>query len=89
MDLRSFGVANEGSTHELELLSSRSALSRTVLLVDQGTDRVLLDSILGLEDHGGAILLEAEDDDPDEGLKALAASAVARPAPESRFGRSD
>jgi hypothetical protein len=89
MDLRSFGVANEGSTHELELLASRGALGRTVLLADETTDRALLESTLGLEDHGGAILLQAEDDDPDEALKALAASAVARPAPESRFGRSD
>ena len=40
MDLRSFGTKNQGSTHELQLLASRGALGRTVLLVDQGTDRV-------------------------------------------------
>jgi hypothetical protein len=80
MDLRSFGVDNQGSAHELRLLSSRGALSRTVLLVDQGTDRALLDSILESEDLGGATLLEARGDDPDEALQALAAvSAVTRP----------
>jgi len=90
MDLRSFGAENEGSTHELGLLSSRGALSRTVLLVDQGTDRVLIDSILGAEDHGGAILLEAEGNDPDEALRALASTcAVAEQVPESRLHRSD
>ena len=90
MDLRSFGVDNQGSAHELRLLSSRGALSRTVLLVDQGTDRDLLDSILESEDLGGANLLEARDDDPDEAIQALAAvSAVARTVPESRLHRSD
>ncbi len=46
MDLRSFGPENRGSSHELELLASRGALGRTVLLVDQSTDRALLDTIL-------------------------------------------
>jgi hypothetical protein len=65
-------------------------LSQTVLLIDQSTDRALLDSILGPSDHGGATLLEAEGDDPDQALKALAAiCSVARPVPESRLHRSD
>ena len=90
MDLRSFGAQNRGSTHELELLATRGALSQTVLLIDQSTDRALLDSILGPSDHGGATLLEAEGDDPDQALKALAAiCSVARPVPESRLHRSD
>ena len=90
MDLRSFGADNEGSTHELQLLASRGALSRTVLLFDPSTDRALLDSILGPETHGGAILLEADDDDPDEALRALAtARAVVLPIPESRLRSSD
>jgi hypothetical protein len=90
MDLRSYGANNQGSTHELELLASRGALGRTVLLVDQHTDRALLDSILGSDDHGGATLLEAEDDDPDKAIKALvAAYALTGPVPESRLHRSD
>ncbi len=89
MDLRSFGTENQGSTHELELLASRGALGRTVLLVDQSTDRSLLDSILGSGDRGGATLLEARED-TDEALAALAeAAAAARPATESRLDRSD
>jgi hypothetical protein len=89
MDLRSFGPENQGSTHELELLASRGALGRTVLLVDQSTDRSLLDSILGAGGGGGATLLEARED-TDEALAALAeAAAAARPATESRLDRSD
>jgi hypothetical protein len=80
MDLRSFGSDHQGSTHELQLLASRGVLPRTVLIVDQGTDRSLLASILDSKDHGGATLLEAGDDDPDEAVMALAAAAVARPA---------
>jgi hypothetical protein len=87
MDLRSFGSGHLGSTHELELLASRGALPRTVLIVDEGTDRTLLASILDSESHGGATLLEAKDDDPDEAMMALAAAAVARS--ESRLNRSD
>jgi hypothetical protein len=88
MDLRSFGPDHQGSTHELQLLASRGVLPRTVLIVDQGTDRGLLGSILDSENQGGATLLEAADDDPDEAVMALAA-AVARPVPESRLHRSD
>ena len=89
MDLRSFGHDNRGSTHELELLASRGALGRTVLLMDQSTDRALLDSILGSGDQGGATLIEARDD-IDEALAALTdVAAVARPIPESRLDRSD
>jgi hypothetical protein len=88
MDLRSFGPGNEGSTHELRLLASRGALDRTVLLVDESTDRALLDSILG-PGQGGALLLEAGDDDPDVALAALAEAAGARPPSESRLHRSD
>ena len=89
MDLRSFGHDNRGSTHELELLASRGALGRTVLLIDQSTDRALLDSILGSGAQGGATLLEARDD-IDEALAALTEAAVAaRPATESRLDRSD
>jgi hypothetical protein len=90
MDLRSFGAQNEGSTHELQLLASHGVLGQTVLVVDQHTDGALLGSILGPGDQGGAILLEVEDDDPDEALKALtAACAVARAGGESRLQRSD
>ena len=85
MDLRSFGPENRGSSHELELLASRGALGQTVLLVDQSTDRALLDTILGPHDHEGPTLLEARDDDPEEALLALAAvSAAARPATSHR-----
>jgi hypothetical protein len=49
----------------------------------------LLGSILESENHGGATLLEAKDDDPDEAVMALAAAAVARSVPESRLNRSD
>ena len=79
MDLRSFGAENQGSAHELELLSSRGALSRTVLLVDHRTDLVLLNSILGSGDHGGATLLEAKNGDLDEALSALAAASAMTP----------
>ena len=90
MDLRSFGANNRGSAHELDLLASRGALGRTVLLVDQSTDRALLDTILGSKDGGEATLLEASNDDPDDALAALtAAAAAARPATESRLHRSD
>ena len=90
MDLRSFGPENRGSSHELELLASRGALGRTVLLVDQSTDRALLDTILGPRDHGGPTLLEARDDETDEALAALTeVAAAARPATESRLDRSD
>jgi hypothetical protein len=90
MDLRSFRAKNQGSTHELELLASRGALGRTVLLVDEGTDRALLDEILGSRDHGGATLLEAMDDDPDAALAALTDfAAAASAATEGRLHRSD
>jgi hypothetical protein len=90
MDLRSFGPENRGSSHELELLASRGALGQTVLLVDQSTDRALLDTILGPRDHGGPTLLEANDDETDEALAALTeVAAAARPATESRLDRSD
>jgi len=90
MDLRSFGPENAGSSHELELLASRGALGRTVLLLDQSTDRALLDTILGPRDHRGPTLLEARDDDTDEALAALAeAAATATTATESRLDRSD
>ena len=90
MDLRSFGPENRGSSHELELLASRGALGRTVLLLDQSTDRALLDTILGSRVHGGPTLLEARDDETDEALAALTeVAAAARPATESRLDRSD
>jgi hypothetical protein len=76
MDLRSFGTQNQGSTHELELLASRGALGRTVLLVDQSTDRSLLDSILASEP--GAIdptVVVVENDQADELTLACLAAA--------------
>jgi hypothetical protein len=88
MDLRSFGADHQGSTHELQLLAGRGVLPRTVLLVDEETDHVLLGSVLDSENRGGAILLEVLGDDPDDAVMALAA-ALAQPVPESRLRSSD
>ena len=90
MDLRSFGANNLGSTHELQLLASRGALGRTVLLVGPQTDRDLLHSTIGPGEHEDAKLLEVRDDDPDQALAALTeAAATAKPPTGSRLHRSD
>jgi len=76
MDLRSFGAANEGSTHELELLASRGALGHTVLLADETTDRALLESILASGPESEApTILDVQDDQADDATLALLAAA--------------
>jgi len=76
MDLRSFGAENQGSTHELQLLASRGALGRTVLLVDEGTDRALLDSILlSVPESKAPTVVVVQDDQADEPMLACLAAA--------------
>ena len=47
MDLRGFGRSHRGCVFELQLLSRLAALHRTVLIVDQQTDRAFLTETLG------------------------------------------
>jgi hypothetical protein len=81
MDLRSFGVSNEGSKHELQLLASRGALGRTVLLVDDRTDRQLLDSILSSasESEAPTVLVVLDDRAEEATLACLTAAGMQSP----------
>lgn len=79
MDLRAFGPKNEGCILEIELLSQRGVLERTVLLVDARTDRALLDSVLEQLAGKGPTVIEVDNDDPDHAITALAAAATVGP----------
>ena len=46
MDLRSFAETNQGCTYELQQLLDKVPLDRIVLLIDETTDRMLLERIL-------------------------------------------
>ena len=92
MDLRGFGPENQGCIDEIELLASQRAMPRTVLLVDDKTDRRLLDETLGADaaDAGPIVLTVSPDADPDPAVRSLISAAnKERTAPDGRFSTSD
>jgi hypothetical protein len=91
MDLRDFGPDNQGCLVEIEMLVAAHAMARTVFLVDETTDRVLLDKALGPGSGGGPTIVEAPDDETAvEAVAACVAVAGTEPtASGGRFTRSD
>jgi len=47
MDLRSFSKSNQGCIYELRQLFDTIALDRVILVIDESTDRILLETTLG------------------------------------------
>jgi hypothetical protein len=92
MDLRGFGQENQGCIDEIRLLESEAALTRTVFLVDETTDRGLLDVTLAPIPSGQEpTVIDAPDDrSADDAVAACVGLAVGEPmAPGSRFIASD
>ena len=88
MDLRGFGPGNQGCIDEIEMLEGQQALGRTVILVDDTTDRRLLDEVLPAGQVPTTVTVT--DEDADRVVAAcLAAAGGNRVAPESRLLESD
>ncbi len=89
MDLRGFGPDNQGCIDEIEMLGEERALTRTVILVDDTTDRRLLEEVLRAAE-AFPTTISVNDEDADEVVAAcLAVTAGTRATPESRFLESD
>jgi hypothetical protein len=89
MDLRGFGPDNQGCIDEIEMLAEERALGRTVILVDDSTDRRLLEDVLPAPGQVPTTI-DVSDEDADEVVAAcLAVTAGTSVIPESRLIESD